>query len=92
MMTDILLGGSRRKLEQLAEEFEAELDERFSVRTDISCCGKFSGTFDLQELRRIFDNLRSNVCKYADPSQPVLLTACIQDGNLVIGVANAFLV
>lgn len=97
-LTDILLDGSRRKLEyfadarllmeQLAEEFEAELEAHFSVRTDLSGCGKFSGTFDLQELRRIFDNLRSNVCKYAEPSQPVLLTACIQNSNLVIRQTN----
>ena len=51
----------------------------------------FSGTFDVQELRRIFDNLSSNVRKYADPSKPVTLSVGLENGALLIHQSNAVL-
>ena len=100
-LTDILLDGSKRNLEtfddarllieQLAAEFEEALEDRFAVQTDLSRCGKFSGTFDVQELRRIFDNLSSNARKYADPGHPVTLTIRTEDGNLEIRQTNGVL-
>lgn len=100
-LTDILLDGSRRKLEQFADarmlmtqiaaEFEDGLDEKFHVRCDMTGCPDFSGTFDVQELRRIFDNLSTNILKYADPEHPVKLAISQEGGRLVIWQSNAVL-
>lgn len=97
-LTDILLDGRKRNperfedarllMEQLAAEFEGDLEESFAVQVGLSGCGPFAGTFDVQELRRIFDNLSSNVRKYADPGQPVRLAIRVEDG-LMIQQANA---
>ena len=75
-------------MEQLAAEFEEELEDRFDVRTDLSGCASFSGTFDVQELRRIFDNLSSNIRKYADPLQPVYLHIHTDKGTLCFRQTN----
>ena len=82
-LTELLLDGGKRNLEhfadahllmeQLTAGFEEDLEERFAVQLDLSGCPSFAGTFDVQELRRIFDNLSSNVQKYAEPSRPVSL-------------------
>lgn len=98
-LTDILLDGSKRNpehfenarllMEQLAAEFEESLEESFDVSTDLSGCGNFAGAFDVQQLRRIFDNLSSNVQKYADPDHPVDLVICVGESGLVIRQRNA---
>ncbi len=98
-LTYILLDGSKRNpeyfenarllMEQLAAEFEEELENDFRVRMDLSGCGAFGGSFDVQELRRVFDNLCSNVSKYADPAQPVELTVSLHNGHLQIRQSNA---
>ncbi len=101
LLTDILLDGSKRNLEQfdqaellmaqLAAEFEEELEDRFRVKADLSACRAFSGAFDLQELRRIFDNLCSNIQKYADPAHPIDLAIRLEDHRLIIRQSNAIL-
>lgn len=102
-LTELLLDADKRNpehfedahllMEQLAAEFEEGLEERFAVHTDLSSCPSFAGTFDVQELRRIFDNLSSNAEKYADSNQPVYLDIrkdqaglCIRQTN---GIASA---
>lgn len=100
-LTAILLDGGKRNMErfeygrllmeQIAAEFEEELEDQFDVKTDLSDCPSFSGSFDVQELRRIFDNLRSNIRKYADPGKPVTLTISIQNHSLLIRQTNASL-
>ena len=97
-LTDILLEGGKREpvyfadarvlMEQLAEEFWEALDG-FAVEVDLSGCPVFGGTFDVQELRRIFDNLSSNVQKYADPVQPVILRISMEENSLKIRQENA---
>ena len=97
-LTQLLLDGDKRTpeqfddarllMEQLAAEFEEDLEERFDVHTDLSGCPSFAGTFDVQELRRIFDNLGSNAQKYADPEQPVYLDICVDDAGLCIRQTN----
>lgn len=97
-LTDILLDGGKRNLEQfedarllmeqLAAEFEEELEDSFTVETDFSGCPAFSGSFDVQELRRIMDNLGSNVQKYADPAFPVELTIGMEENGLTIRQRN----
>ena len=99
-LTAILLDGSKRNLEyfddgkllmeQIVEEFQEEL-EGFALTVDFSNCPPFSGTFDVQELRRIFDNLSSNVRKYADPAKPITLSVGLENGALLIRQANAVL-
>lgn len=98
-MTAILLDGSKRDLRlyedgkllfaQITEEFVEGLEDRFTVSADLSNCPVFSGTFDVGELRRIFDNLSSNVLKYADPKSPVFLSVQIVSRQLLIHQSNA---
>ena len=97
-LTDVLLDGTRRSLErfddcrllmeQLAWEFAEELEGQFTVETDLSGCPAFPGSFDVQELQRVFDNLLSNVRKYADPAAPVTLRLALEDGALVLRQRN----
>lgn len=97
-LTQLLLDGDKRTPEhfedarllmtQLAAEFEEELEDRFDVHTDLSGCPAFGGTFDVQELRRIFDNLSSNVQKYADPGLPVRLSVSVEKDGLCIRQSN----
>lgn len=98
-LTALLLDGDKRcpehfedahlLMEQLAAEFEEDLEDGFDVHTDLSGYGSFAGTFDVQELRRIFDNLSSNVRKYADPGQPVNLHIKADRDGLTIQQTNA---
>ena len=98
-LTDVLLDGGKRNPEefsdakllfsQLAMEFEEVLEEDFSVETDLSGMPEFGGRFDLGELRRIFDNLITNVQKYADPENPVTLTIARTEEGIRITQQNA---
>lgn len=100
-LTDVLMEGSKRKPEpfddgrllmmQLAEEFQEALEGQFRVCVSFEHCPAFSGSFDVQELRRIFDNLSSNVKKYADPASPVTLSVRLEDGALLIHQSNSVL-
>lgn len=97
-LTDILLDGGKRNPEhfddarllfaQLAEEFGEGLEEDFQIEISLADQTAFSGSFDIQELRRIFDNLSSNVGKYACREHPVLLSISIEDRKLVIRQKN----
>lgn len=83
-LTDTLLNNSIRHLEkiengkllmeQLAGEWEEMLEEEFQCVVDLERCPDFSGEFDIEELRRVFDNMASNVRKYADGEAPVNLS------------------
>lgn len=98
-LTDILLDGGRRDverfedarllMEQLAEEFEEMLEDDFRVSVDLSECSSFEGRFDVREMRRIFDNLISNVKKYADPSALVELKIFHNEGGIAVKQKNA---
>jgi len=93
-LIDVLLDGGRRDLqffddgrllmEQLAAEFEEMLEDDFDIRQDLERCEKFKGNFDINEMRRIFDNLISNVKKYAEPSEKVELIIEKDKTGLVI--------
>lgn len=97
-MTDLLLDGNKRNpeyfentrilMEQLIGEFEEMLEDNFPVETSLDCPA-CPGTFDLQELHRIFDNLISNVQKYADPEKPVKLSIHWEDTQFIIQQENA---
>ena len=100
-LSQILLDGGQRNpaffedarllMEQLAGEMEAVLEDTHKIRTDLSACPAFSGWFDVGELRRITDNLISNIQKYADPSVEAELEIRMADGGLLIRQKNAVL-
>lgn len=75
-------------VEQLAGQWEEMLEEGFSCRTDISGCGSFSGKADISALRRLMDNLASNVEKYADPAGEVELSVKSRENTLIIFQKN----
>ncbi len=98
VLTNQLLDGGNRTLEiiengkflmeQLADEWEACLEDTFLCDIHFEECPAFSGEFDIQELRRIFDNLASNIEKYADATQPVSLRFFEKEQRLVIEQKN----
>ena len=98
-ITEILLDGGKRNvehfenarllIEQLVCEFEEVLEEDFELSVDISACPPFSGSFDVAEMRRIFDNLISNVQKYASREKAVEMRVEVREGALPIRQKNA---
>ena len=97
-LTDRLLDGDRCSpewiengrflMEQLVDEWSDLIGDTYTCEIDMSECGDFSGQFDIAELRRIFDNLASNVEKYADPGQPVWMSVSAAEGILRIKQGN----
>ncbi len=69
-------------LAQLLGEFSAELRQKgFTVAESVAQTGLCLGV-DIHHMQRIFSNLLSNVCKYADPAGPVEILAQ-QAGDLM---------
>lgn len=60
-------------LRQFLDEWESLLEDQFLCRTDLICPGHFSCSLSVSDLHRIFDNLISNIEKYAEPSHPIEL-------------------
>ena len=97
-LTDQLLGRKTGKrehvenvrflMEQMAEEWEELLEETFICRVDLSQCQAEAGSLNIQDLRRIFDNLISNVERYADPAEPVFLQITAKNGVLTLMQKN----
>ena len=75
-------------LQQLALEWEESLEDTFSCHTSFEDCQPFKGAVDLYGLRRIFDNLASNIEKYADPQKPVFLKIRAAKGEILIIQSN----
>ena len=98
VLTDRLLDDGNRQTEyienghlllhQLIDEWASELDEDFNLEVDMTECPRFSGEFDVHELQRIFDNLASNVRKYADEKAPVVLQVSNKEGRICIYQSN----
>ena len=98
LLTDRLLDGGnlhleviengRFLMEQLVDEWASDLEDDFELVINISECPQFSGKFDIQEWRRIFDNLVSNIRKYADEEYPVILEVKEQNGWVCIYQSN----
>lgn len=68
-------------LEQLLEEAVFRLrSEEFCVEySSVPECGSCLAKVDVQLLKRLFDNLFSNIGKYADPACPVCVTVCLKE-------------
>lgn len=75
-------------LEQLAFEWEEILEEQFLCEVHTAQCEDFCGYLDFFSLRRIFDNLISNVEKYGERSVPVVLTLACKEGKIEIVQKN----
>ncbi len=97
VLTERLLDGGSQLTEvedgrllmiQLADEWEESLEDWFQCRLDTTGCPDFSGQFDIGELRRVFDNLVSNVEKYADRKEAVNLTIAAENKRIVIKQSN----
>lgn len=73
---------------QLACEWEEMLEDTFSCEISLDQCPEFSGEYDIEEWRRVFDNLASNVKKYADREAPVRLLAFSEENVLMIQQEN----
>ena len=84
-LTDRLLDEGRGKperidsvrllMEQLVYEWAETLEDGFKCETAVKGSADFTASVDVYALRRIMDNLASNVEKYADPAEKVELSA-----------------
>ena len=98
VLTDRLLDGGARHLEfiengrfmmeQLVDEWVSELEDDYECEIHLENCPQFSGEFDIEELRRICDNLASNIRKYADETKAVSFELTQQDGRLCMQQSN----
>lgn len=75
-------------LEQVLLEHEMDLTQRgFQVEASAEAVtGRLQ--VDLGHFRRIFDNLFSNVRKYADPAYPVTITQRLDRDELLVTISN----
>ena len=76
-------------LDQILLEQEMRLgQEGFDVRPVRQ--GELTGMLrvDVGHIRRVFDNLFSNVTKYADPEKPVCILQTIENGKLHVTISN----
>ena len=75
-------------LEQVLLEHEMDLTQRgFQVEASAEAVTG-SLRVDLGHFRRIFDNLFSNVRKYADPAYPVTITQRLDRDELLVTISN----
>ena len=73
---------------QLVQEWEEILEERFTIRTDLSGLAALEGRMDIFSLKRIFDNLISNIEKYADEEKEIFLKVENQNRYVIITQEN----
>lgn len=98
VLTDRLLDGGNRQLEyikhgrffmeQLVDEWVSELEDDFICQINLENCPEFEGEFDVEELRRVFDNLASNIRKYADETKPVIIEIKEENKRVCIHQTN----
>lgn len=75
-------------LAQMLGEFSQELQQQgFTVEADLPPLG-LTLSVDMQHLQRIFSNLLSNLCKYAEPSQAVEIRVGAVGNLLCVSVKN----
>ena len=78
----------RLLMQQLAEEWLCDLEEDFECQIDYENCPDFSGRINVGDFKRIFDNLSSNIRKYADSKLPVNLVIDGEENMLEIRQSN----
>ena len=90
----------RADLEMNMEEFDAMLLDQFMLELQfdlqddgfnvsrIDFIGDCRVSADTMYLKRVFDNLLSNLRKYADKSRPVMIHSALENGWLSVCVSN----
>ena len=79
----------RLLLEQLLGEAEFDLADAGFTMQRIEFSGECSLLADPLFLKRVMDNLVSNIKKYADPTQPLVALSELKDGKLSLCISNA---
>ncbi len=79
---------ARLLLEQLLGEMEFDLADAGFTMQRIDFAGDCSLNTDPLYLKRVLDNLVSNIKKYADPAQPVVALSELTDSALSLCVSN----
>lgn len=76
-------------LDQILMEHEMNLTQK-NFQVELRHEGEIAGKLriDLTHLRRVFDNLFSNVSKYADPQQPVTITQAVEGEDIRVTITN----
>jgi len=80
---------ARLLLGQLSGEAEFDLADAGFKMQHIEFEGECSVAADPKYLKRVFDNIVSNVKKYADASKPVVFMTELKDGMLSLCVSNS---
>ena len=76
-------------LEQLLGEAEFDLADAGFTMQRIDFEGECVLTADPLYLKRVMDNIVSNLKKYADPARPVVAVSELKDGTLSLTVSNS---
>lgn len=79
---------ARLLTEQFLAEAEFDIADAGFVMTRTDFEGECSISVDPLYLKRVFDNLVSNIKKYADPAQPITAACTLADGRFSVRVAN----
>lgn len=98
ILTDKLLGkkndntkiieNGKLFMEQLAYQWEEILEDKFKCIIDLTECNDFKCIFKIEDLTRIFDNITSNIEKYADNTKEVYLEISHKNQKLFITQQN----
>ena len=94
ILTDQLLGkkesnreyieNGKLLMEQFVSEWEEWIEDEFCCEVHLEHCKPFHAKMEISDLHRIFDNLASNVKKYAEKEHKVEMFIEHQDKELVI--------
>lgn len=62
--------------------------ESFECSVDVCISNNQTFIIDKEKVQRIFDNLLSNILKYADNTEPIKMSASIRSSHIVVNVTN----
>ena len=80
---------ARVLLEQLLGEMQFDLQDAGFTMQRVDFDGECFLTVDPLFLKRVLDNLQSNIRKYADPARPVVVLSELRQDTLTLTVSNA---
>jgi sigma-B regulation protein RsbU (phosphoserine phosphatase) len=83
---DRSVGALEPVLQQLVAEFQASQP---TSTFEVECTVAEPVSFDRVRLSQLISNLLGNALSHGDPSQPIRLRAGVEDGFLIMSVANA---
>lgn len=86
---DMMDYDARMLVEQFISEHILLLEERgYEVNSEVSIPEGETVSTDAPKLMRVFENLFSNIYKYADSSKPITLRAVSEGGEIIIEAEN----